>query len=292
MHSRSIKSRLHRLPPPFNRYATHAYQRACQRWRMTSAKRRALPQFIIIGAMKAGTTSLYAYLTEHQQIERALTKEVHFFDHHYARGVAWYRANFPLIEELGSDRITGEASPHYLVHPHAAERIAKVTPDVRLLALLRNPVDRAISHYYHQVSRGREKLSIMDAFDAEEQRLEVSENRLGRPLADDGILRARFAYKRRGIYADDLARYRKHFSDAQCLVLSSEAFFADPADTLAKVFAYLEVDSSHSVNILRPKMVGRYRRDDVPAAAYDYLKAYFKPHNERLFELLGYELDW
>src|SRR5436309_16134274 len=108
-----------------------------------------LPDFIVIGAQKSGTGSLYAYLNGHPDVAGARVKEVHYFDLHYHRGVDWYLDQFP-DEAAARPRCTGEASPYYLFHPHAPRRAFDLVPDARLIALLRDPVDRAISHYHHE----------------------------------------------------------------------------------------------------------------------------------------------
>src|SRR5436189_26280 len=124
---------------------------------------RPLPDFLILGAQKAGTTALYAYLRWHPQVTGPSFKEVSFFDRHYARGERWYRAHLPVRRRA----VVGEASPSYLFHPLAPERVARMLPEARLIALLRNPVDRAFSHYQHEVALGREQLSFEDALAGE-----------------------------------------------------------------------------------------------------------------------------
>jgi hypothetical protein len=118
-----------------------------------------LPDFIIIGANKAGTSSLYYLLTKHPYVKRAAAKELNFFDIYFDRGVEWYRWCFPAPRwKNGRRTITGEASPRYLFHPYAAKRMAEVVPQVRLIALLRNPVDKAYSDYQQATNRD-EKLA-------------------------------------------------------------------------------------------------------------------------------------
>src|SRR5215216_7751234 len=137
-----------------------------------TAKLRPLPDFLVLGAQKAGTTALYAYLRRHPQIAGPSWKEVSFFDRHYARGESWYRGNFPsrpatwlARRRAGAEPIVGEASPGYLFHPHAPQRVATLLPNVRLIALLRDPVDRALSHYHHELALGRESLSFEEAIE-------------------------------------------------------------------------------------------------------------------------------
>src|SRR6266480_7948081 len=155
-----------RLPQPARRVLRGTY-RAYGR---ATASLRPLPDFLILGAQKAGTTALYAYLRQHPEITGPSWKEVSFFDRHYARGEAWYRGNFPnSLRARG--KLVGEASPSYLFHPLAPERVAGLVPEAKLIALVRNPVDRAYSHYQHEVALGREPLSFEDAVAAEYERL-------------------------------------------------------------------------------------------------------------------------
>src|SRR5947209_20310719 len=148
---------------------------------------RMMPDFIIIGTMRGGTTSLYSYLTTHPHIGSAYMKEVHFFDVYYSKGIGWYRSQFPSsIQKYYAEYvqkqqfITGEASPYYLFHPHAPKRITKFLPQVELIVLLRNPVSRAYSHYSHEVAGGHEKLSFEEAIECEQERIGKEAERLAR----------------------------------------------------------------------------------------------------------------
>src|SRR6187551_3563074 len=160
-----------RVPEPVRKVVRNAiwtYGRATSRW-------RPLPDFLVIGAQKAGTTALYAYLRWHPGIAGPSWKEVCFFDRHWWRGEAWYRGQFPL---RAGERLVGEASPSYLFHPLAPERARSLVPGAKLVALLRDPVDRAYSQYQHEVALGREPLSFEDALAAEEERTRGEAERL------------------------------------------------------------------------------------------------------------------
>ena len=144
-----------KLPEP----ASKVLRPGVHRFRRVTARHRMLPTFIIIGAQRAGTTTLFFYLRSHPDIEGpkpadssvSWPKELHFFDEHFAKGVDWYRAFFPLERSRararaeGHDLITGEATPYYLFHPLVPERVATTVPDVRLIVLLRDPIERAYS---------------------------------------------------------------------------------------------------------------------------------------------------
>lgn len=117
------------------------------------------PDFIIIGVQKGGTTSLYSYLTQHPQIAPATQKEIHYFDFNFDKSTDWYCSHFSTSSE-GEYLLAGEASPYYIFHPQVPQRIYDLFPQVKIIALLRNPVERAISHYYYYIKIQYESLSL------------------------------------------------------------------------------------------------------------------------------------
>src|SRR5881398_3651211 len=207
---------------------------------------RPLPDFLIIGAQKAGTTALYAYLRRHPAIAGPPWKEVSFFDRHYRRGTAWYRGNFPnrlylrrVRARSGAQPVVGEASPSYIFHPLAPERVAALAPNVRLIALVRNPIDRALSHYHHEVALGREPLSFEAALDAEPDRTRGEEERLVREPGYFSHAWWNYTYLARGRYADQLERWLAVFPREQLLVVASDELAAEPGETYARVLEFL-----------------------------------------------------
>jgi len=246
----------------------------------------SLPSFVVIGAQKAGTTSLFRYLSEHPGVTPPRMKEIHFFDLHWVRGVGWYQAHFPL-NLWGGPPFTGEASPYYLFHPRVPERMARILPGARVLALLRNPVDRALSHYHWEVRYGNETLPFRRAMDRE---TEVLPGETARLLADDGyrsFLHQHASYLSRGHYADQLSRWFDHFPPEQFLVLKAEDLFARPGPTMVRVQEFLDLPDSVSRRYPVHRE-GQYRgRVDVDRRE---LEEYFRPHNERLGDLL--EMDF
>jgi hypothetical protein len=257
------------------------------RWRLATAALRALPDLVILGAQKAGTTSLFHYLGQHPEVIRPFRKEVHFFDHNFEAGPRWYRAHFPLSRQLEDGRITFEASPLYLFHPLSAERMAGIVPKAKLIAILRDPVERAISHYFMERRKGRDRLPLRDALAAEEQRLAgpIAE----RDYAFPGF--AHFSYKSRGHYAEQLERYRAVFPAEQLLVLGSDDLFDQPEQTLRRVFEFAGVDPSFTVADLEARNTGHNRTEADPGIVAE-LEDYFRPHNERLYRLIGRNLGW
>lgn len=262
------------------------------RHELLTAPLRLLPDFIIIGGRCCGTTSLYAYLTAHPHVVAAATKEVHFFDDHWADGPGWYRAHFPLRWERllatlvrREPYVTGEASPFYLYHPEVPARLRSLCPAARLLVLLRNPVDRAFSHYQQSRRAGVEPLSFEEALEAEPARLrEAAFDGAGSGAMKD------YSYAARGQYAEQLARWLPRFPREQLLVTQSEALFAAPEGQMRRVFEFLGLPHA-AAGRYRRHHAGRYEERMQPSTR-ERLERQFAPHNERLFELLGERYDW
>ncbi len=191
-----------------------------------------LPTFLICGAEKAGTTALFNFLKEHPEIAVSTEKELHFFTANYGRGVEWYEGRF---RNAGSAKAIGEASPSYMYDEKVPERIKKLLPDAKLIFILRHPVDRAYSQYWHEVNRsGREKLSfeeaIKRAFEAEKR---------GNAEGMDAV---RLSYLTRGRYAEHIERFRKVFPDEQILILIHRDLRENPEKVMREVFEFLGVD--------------------------------------------------
>ena len=261
-----------------------------------TAAARPLPDFLILGAQKAGTTALYAYLREHPALTGPAWKEVSFFDRHFWRGEAWYRGNFPnkvylraIRARAGVDPIVGEASPSYVFHPQAPERAAALVPDARLIVLVRNPVDRALSHYHHEVALGREPLPFEQALDDEETRMAGELERMRDDPRHFSFAWWNFTYQARGRYAEQLERWLELFSRERLLVIPSEDLLQRPRETYAQALVFLGAP---------PHELAAYPRifeREYPAmdpATRARLREYFAEPNRRLYEFLGRDLGW
>jgi sulfotransferase family protein len=259
----------------------------------------ALPDFLVIGAGKGGTTFLYHLLTQHPLVKPAASKEIHFFDNRFGQGVEWYRQNFPAPRHKeGRTTVTGEATP-FMFWPLVPGRVAEVVPRARLIALLRNPVDRAYSSYQQMVRRegttltfeevvGKEKTLLLEASQLDGHRREEYF------AAADEASSLGFTGNciSKGLYVDQLKRWAEHFDDEQMLVLKSEDFFARPQEVLRQVFAFLglpEWEPDPSV-FERKRNSRRYEKMDPQTRRS--LEEYFAPHNRRLYEYLGRDLGW
>jgi Sulfotransferase domain len=256
--------------------------------RRATSPLRALPDFLIIGAQRAGSSSLFAYVCAHPSVAEPTHKEIHFFDNNWFRGLDWYRRYFPLRARMGG-RITGEASPYYLFHPAAPGRVAETLPDVRLIAVLRDPVERAYSAYQLARRQGHETLEFEEALAREVERLAGEEERI---LADPryaSLAHRRFSYRTRGLYAEQLERWYERFPREQLLVVRSEDLFAEPEATLQTVFAFLGLEAWSAAEY--PALNQRPYSGMSDEARASLGAAYAEP-NRRLEALVGRELGW
>jgi hypothetical protein len=243
---------------------------------LKNKKGKRLPDFLIVGSMKCGTTTFYKNLIKHPSIVGAREKELRFFskDRLYNEGLNWYRKQFPLFVDpkyKGQEQlITGEATPKYIFLERVPERVYKAMPNAKLIVLLRNPVDRAFSHYHHYIRRDIEPLSFKEAITIEEK----------------GIIRKN--YLLRGIYVNQLKRWMKLFPKDQILILRSEDYFSDPIAALNKASHFLGL-SDWEGTYLPGKRKHKSKLDDKMRKR---LIKYYKPHNKRLYQYLGKDFMW
>jgi|1186.fasta_scaffold34843_2 hypothetical protein len=247
---------------------------------------RPLPDYLILGTQKGGTNSLHDWLCEHPRVRRPLAKEIHYFDNSFQRSLSWYRAHFPLCRP---GELTGEASPYYLYHPYVPERVAASLPQARLIVLLRDPVDRAISHHNHERVQGFENLPLEEALAWEPERLRVAKDRLRRDRLEFVFDHGHASYVDRGRYAEQLERWWSHVARDRMLVLFSEDLFEHPVETLRQVQEFLGLEP-HVPTDLSPRNARRYAKGD--DAVRRALRETFAEDNARLSALLGRPLPW
>ena len=284
-----------RVPPLLWQGAREAV-RLC---RFLTAPVRVMPDFIIIGAQRAGTTSLFHYARQHPCIGRSFGKELHFFDNldgSYHKGIMWYRAHFPSYlhkyyarKVRGLDMITGEASPYYLFHPLVARRISRVLPTVKLIAMLRNPVDRAYSHYHHNVKYGLETLSFEAALDKEPERLDGELEKILHDGRYRGHNHQHYSYLARGVYVNQLKNWFSVFAREQMLIIKSEDFYADRLGVMRTFLEFIGAPAWEPTGYKQYNLGGYSKLDPAMRAR---LVEYFRPHNQRLYEYLGRDFGW
>jgi hypothetical protein len=263
-----------------------ALQQATAAW-------RALPDFVIFGASKSGTTSMYDYLGAHPLVVPCRAKELHFADrtHNAARGERWYRSWFPLRSTLarvgasqGADRARcGEATPAYLAVSGTAARLRAVVPDVALVALLREPGERAWSHYRMREHGGSDVADFLA--DVEAEAAELADGWV--PLHDRRALQQ--GLLRQGHYADELVEWYECFDAAQILLVRSEDLFAEPARTYTTVCRHLGLPDAELPTF---PVANAGQPSELPAAARRWLDAHFAEPNARLAELTAGAIRW
>ena len=256
-------------------------------YRLLNTKNRMDPSFFIVGAQKAGTTSLYRYLVQHPKVKSALIKEIHYFDLNNNKSLTWYKSFFPLKQE---GYITGEASPYYMYHPLAIKRIANYNPDAKIILLLRDPVSRAISHYYHEVRNGREELNIKDAFEAEEARLKGEIERI--KTNQNSFNHQRYSYRSRGLYLEQIKEIRKYFDDENIMIIDSEEFFKKTEYTVRQVFKFIGVSNDVKLKTQKRFNVGNNIKDPYEDKLIEELKVFYKEANLNLFDVIGRKGNW
>jgi len=254
-----------------------------------------IPEFLIVGGKRCGSTSLYEYIIRHPAVVPSRAKKgTHYFDVNFVRGIGWYRSKFPTEGRFGRNRgqrrITGEASPYYMFHPLAPARIAATLPDVRLIAALRDPVERLWSHYRYSVARGVESLPITEALDREPERLAGEVERIEADPAYRSYAHRHHTYLARGHYAEQLEGLYQLFGPERLLVLQSEALFAAPEKELGRVFRFLGIDERP---VLGPLPIYKAAPDrTMPAEIRERLESYYAGLNEELYALPGIDFRW
>jgi hypothetical protein len=195
-----------------------------------------LPDFLGIGTQKGGTTYLHSLLKQHPQVFLAQPKELHYFSLHHGQGQDWYSKHFA---EASAEHRCGEVTPYYLFHPLAAERIHAAIPNVKLIVLLRDPVERALSQYFHSKRLGLEPLELEAAFSAESERLADADAVLQR--GESHRSHQQHCYLSRSRYEQQLPRFEAWFGDKQLLVLRSEDLYEHPKRAWEQVLNFLNL---------------------------------------------------
>lgn len=271
-------------------------KRAQHPWRLHTRQDCVLPSFVIVGTQKGGTTYLYSLLSEHPQVVSSARKEVQFFTLHFDRGLRWYSAQFPsrrsveaLSKSLGKPVVAGEASPYYMFHPRSLRNLANTLPEAKVIVLLRNPVERAVSHYHHNVDRRFETLSFEDALAAESSRTKGQRELMLASETYQSNAYRNFAYIARGEYLPQIAEITSRFPAENVLLLPSEPFFRNPVSAVRDVSSFLGIDP-WTPRLQVRKNAGMYNRPE--QQTLDRLAEHFGPLNKQLYEIVGTDYGW
>ena len=257
-----------------------------------------LPDFLIIGFPKCGTTSLYEYLLQHPDIHPPIGKEIDYFDRLYYKGINWYKVRFPLKLHrffrknfFHRQFLTGEATPRYIKHPHSINRIKNIIPNAKFIVLLRNPIDRAYSHYNMNIHNGYEYKTFESAIKTEEDRIkgrfEKMKNNPNFYSWDYDL----FAYLNHGIYFDKLQRWFNIFPKNQFLIIQSEEFLKNPSKIYYQTLEFLNLEKWEPNNFKLYKKRS-YKENKIEPEFRKYLQEFYKPYNEKLFKLIGKRYNW
>ena len=265
-----------------------------------TCRRRPLPDYLLIGTKRGGSTSMFKYLNRHPNVlpmwpgvENA--KKTYFFDRNWDNGTDWYRAHFPtsrqrdhVEQETGAPAITGEAAVNYMFNPVVLPRVQETIPNVKLIVLLRNPVDRIWSHYHERVNAGTEHLPFHDALEGEDERLAGEVEQM---TTDSKYYSERFdfcSYKARGRYLEHLGPWLDAFYPHQLHIVRSEDMYENPVDTVLGVQRFLGLPevpiTEHRYNYLPA--------DTLNPALRSELNDYYRPYVAALEERLGRSFDW
>lgn len=262
-----------------------------------TASRRQLPAFILVGAQRAGTTSLFRALMTHPLIYSAnYHKGVNYFDVNYERAFSWYQGHFPTAASLRKRTagtpgapITFEASGYYMFHPLAMQRIAQDLPDVKLVAMVRDPVERAYSAWKHESARGFENEDFGTALELEDTRLQGEIEAMTADPTYQSYSHRHHAYRRRGEYVDQLEAVAALVDRSRLHVMYSESFFANPHDEFAGLCQFLGVPEATDIRFdqhnARPS-------SSIPVGLRDDLRAHFRPKDEPLGAFVGRRVPW
>jgi hypothetical protein len=255
-----------------------------------------LPSLLVIGAQRAGTTSLHDYLSQHPSLFASRRKEVHYFDINYGKGSRWYASNFPTRkyaeQQAGSSAqyLSFETTPYYLYHPLAPARAAQMLPQAKIIALFRDPILRAYSHYLNEFRKGYETLTFADAIAAEEDRLRGETEKLTEQPAYYSYNHQHYSYVDRGRYAAQVERWLKYFPREQFLFLRSEDLFENPAEILGQIAEFLEI--APFPNQEYERLNASVRPAKLDNSVRQRLSKDFSSYNARLGEITNRRFDW
>lgn len=280
------------FPAPAKRAVRDTYVRVG----MLSASKRLEPDFILIGGQRCGTTSLFRAFERHPQIVRpTFNKGINYFDLNYHRGRRWYQAHFPLERVAkrnspkGSSLRTFEASGYYIFHPQAPARIARDLPNVKIIAMLRDPIERAYSAWKHESARGFDDVSFEEAIQSEEDRTRGERHRMMSDPSYESFAYRHYSYVARGNYAVQLREYYDRFPSDSIHIIYSESLFLDPDGELARLAEFLDVERFSGTGFdqhnARPS-------GPMPGRSREILEGLYAGQSDQLEALVGLRPPW
>jgi len=246
------------------------------------------PDFIIIGAQKSGTSTLFHYLNKHPEIFMPWRKELHFFDENYSKGLDWYLHFFNKKKAICCS-CAGEASPYYFFHPLVASRIYDAFPEIKLILLLRNPVNRSYSQYHHMKRKGRISLSFEHCIHLEQEIMKGRKDAFFKNSMHSDLMFRRFSFLARSRYAEQLMEWYKLFGREQILIIKSEDYFRDSQAICQQIFQFLGLPA-FTIPLKSTHKSSEY--PPMKPETRQQLQSYFEPFNQELNQLVGRDFGW
>ena len=274
-----------------------------------------LPSFLILGGSRSGNTSLFAHLIEHPNIIPGSMKEVYFFQYFTNNKTSFYRSQFPIKRK---NLITCDSTSSYFVHPLIPARVHKLLPSAKLIVILRNPVERAYSEFHYTVALGLELTeNFEDVIKSELKRIEIGNKKPELKIENTNYKHFTFSHLRDGLYAQHLERWLKFFSKEQLLVLHTKDLYTNLDQTLSETFEFLNLPKYQIENRIEKNKIDKIRPlsgherniyknidsktrtlfnvqnyPEMKSETRKFLQDFFRPHNEKLFEMIGRRFDW
>ena len=283
--------------------------------RKITSRFRMLPSFLILGGSRSGNTSLFAYLTEHPNIMPGSLKAFFFFQYFTNNKTSFYRSQFPIKRK---NLITCDSTSSYFVHPLIPARVHKLLPSAKLIVVLRNPVERAYSEFHYTVTLGSELTeNFEDVIKSELKRIEIGNKKPELKIENTNYNHFAFSHLRDGLYVQHLERWLKFFPNEQLLVLHTKDLSTNFDNTLAKTFEFLNLPKYQIENRIEKNKIDKIRPlsgherniyknidsktrtlfnvqnyPEIKSETRKFLQDFFRPHNEKLFKMIGKRFDW
>jgi len=272
-----------------NIYQNFRYIIIGRKFKGITAAQRKLPDFLVIGGKRCGTTTLFEFLRQHQMIAEPVIDHMGFFDDNYSIGINYYKSFFPIKTEETAKKLDYDVTTSYLTSPFVAERVAKEIPNVKIIVLLRNPTSRAWSDYNASQKKDASEEEFQTYIDDELQELEASDFEEKVSKNDYNMSEPFSNFIKKGLYAVYLKKWLKLFPRKNFLFISTESFSNDENKVFKQIFDFLGL-SNFEIHKLQRMSKGNYEK--LNPKIKNKLDLFFAPHNDELFKLINEKYDW